>query len=100
MNTDTESGHLLLLLLLRARQHKLRKHLSLEAYCSYIFWFNKRFPKDDVALTNQRLESAGDVLHCFSLHLAKSAGWISTKQAYNSQVSSYRSMSGEDHYHF
>ena len=111
-----------LLLPLRARQLKLRQHLSLEAYCAtlnchsaqiqypcvssketefpewgcaYIFCFNKRLPKD-VALTSQRLAAAGDVLHCFSLHLAESARWISTKQAHNSQMSSYRNMSSED----
>jgi len=69
----------LLLLLLRARQLKLRKHLSLEAYCAALnfhqhrfnipvslikrqrslseavlvsFGSNKRFPKDVVALTS------------------------------------------------
>ena len=61
-----------------------------------IFWFNKWFPKDIVALTSQRLAAAGDMLHCFSLFLAESAGWIPTKQAHDSQMSSYRSMSSED----
>ena len=49
--------------------------------CAYIFWFNKQLPKDVAVLTSQCLTAAGDVLHCFSLHLAESAGWISTKQA-------------------
>jgi hypothetical protein len=106
-----------------ARQLKLRKHLSNEAYCAtinchsaqiqypyvsyketevpewgcaYIFWFNKRLPKDVVSLTSQRLAAAGHMLHCFSLHPAESAGWIPIKQAHSSQMSSYSSMSCED----
>jgi hypothetical protein len=71
-----------------ACQLKLRKHLSLEAYCAatnchsaqikypclsyketavpdwgcdYIFWFNKQLPKD-VSLTSQCLAVAGNML--------------------------------------
>jgi hypothetical protein len=36
------------------------------------------------------------MLHCFSLHLAESARWISTKQAHSLQMSSHWSMSSED----
>ena len=102
-----------LLLLLKAHQLKLWKHLSLEAYCATVnfhqhifsipvslikrqrslseavlisFGSTNGFPK----LTSQRLAAAGDVLHCFNLHLAKSAGWISTKPAHDSQMSSHR----------
>jgi hypothetical protein len=64
--------------------------------CAYIFWFNKRFPKNVVALSSQCLAAAGDMLHCFSLHLTESAGWISTKQAYSSQMFSHWSMSSEN----
>jgi hypothetical protein len=64
--------------------------------CVYIFWFHKRFPKKVVALSSQCLAAASNMLHCFSLHLAESAGWISTKQAHNSQMSCHRSMSSEE----
>jgi hypothetical protein len=111
------------IIIIRARQLQLRKRFSLVAYCStlnchsaqiqypcvfyketevlkwgcaYIFWFNKQLPKNVVALTSQCIAAASDMLHCFSLHLAESAGWIPTKQARNSQMSSYRSMSSED----
>jgi hypothetical protein len=33
------------------------------------------------------------MLHSFSLHPAKSAGWITIKQAHNIQVPSHRSIS-------
>jgi hypothetical protein len=50
---------------------------------------------------NQHLTAANNMLHCFSLHPAKSAGWIPIKQAHDIQVLPYRSMSHEDwNYHF
>jgi len=35
MKSEKNNGYLLLLLLLRVRRTKLRKHLSLEGYCAY-----------------------------------------------------------------
>jgi hypothetical protein len=47
--------------------------------CAYIFWFHKHFPKNVVALSSQCLAAASNMLHCFSLHLAESAGCFTTK---------------------
>jgi hypothetical protein len=47
-----------------------------ECGCVYIFWFKKRFPKHVVALWSRCLAAASDMLHCFSLHPAESAGWM------------------------
>jgi hypothetical protein len=49
--------------------------------CAYFFWFEKQIPKNIVALTSQRLAAANNMLHCFSLLPAESAGWIPIKQA-------------------
>jgi hypothetical protein len=49
--------------------------------CSYFFRFNKQIPKNIIALTSQRLAAASNVLHCFGLLPAESAGWVSIKQA-------------------
>jgi hypothetical protein len=58
------------------------------------------FPKT-LALMSQHLAAAGNMLHCFSLHPAESAGCIPIKQAHNTQVLSHRNMSCEDrNYHF
>jgi hypothetical protein len=113
---------ILLRVLLRARLLKLRKHLSHEGLlcnpklssaqiqypcvsyketevpecgCAYIFWFKKRCPKNIIALSSQCLAAASNMLHCLSLHLAESAGWISTEQAHSSQMSYHWSMSSE-----
>jgi hypothetical protein len=48
---------------------------------AYFFWFEKRIPKNVIALTSQRLAAANNILHCFGLLPAESAGWISIKQA-------------------
>jgi hypothetical protein len=63
--------------------------------CAYFFWFDKQIPKN-VALTSQRLAAANNMLHCFGLLPAESAGWIAIKQAQGIQVPSYRRMSRED----
>jgi hypothetical protein len=49
-----------------------------------------------VALTSQRLAAANNMLHCFGLLPAESAGWIPIKHADSIQVPSYRGMSRED----
>jgi hypothetical protein len=53
-------------------------------------------PKNVVALMSRRLAAANNVLHCFGLLPAESAGWIPIKQAHGIQVPSYRGMSHED----
>jgi hypothetical protein len=79
----------------------IKRHRSLTEAALYIFWFDKRVPKDVIALTSQCPAATGNVLHCFSLYPAESAGWIPTKQAHSIQVPSYRSMSCQDrNYHF
>jgi hypothetical protein len=53
-----------------------------------------------MALMSQRFAAADDMLYCFGLLPAKSAGWISIKQAHSIQVPSYRSVSCKDrNYH-
>jgi hypothetical protein len=47
--------------------------------CAYFFWFDKQIPKNVVALTIQRLATANNMLHCFGLLPAESAGWIPIK---------------------
>ena len=42
-------------------------------------------------LSSHRLATANNVLHCFSLHPAKSEDWIPIKQAHSVQVPPYRS---------
>jgi hypothetical protein len=64
--------------------------------CAYFFWFDKQIPKNAVALTSQRLAAANNMLHCFSLLPAESAGWIPIKQVHSIQVPSYRGVSRED----
>jgi hypothetical protein len=64
--------------------------------CAYFFWFHNRFPKNIIALSSQCLAAADDMLHCFNLHPAKSAGWIPTVQAHSLQMSSHWSMSSEN----
>jgi hypothetical protein len=51
--------------------------------CAYFFWFDKQIPKNVVALTIQRLAAANNMLHCFGLLPAESAGWIPIKQAHS-----------------
>jgi hypothetical protein len=53
-------------------------------------------PKNVVALTSQRLAAANNMLHCFGLLPAESAGWIPIKLAHSIQVPSYSGMSPED----
>jgi hypothetical protein len=81
--------------------HIMRHRSLTEAGCTYIFWFDKRVPKDVMALTSQCVAAANSSLHCFSFLPAESAGWIPIEQARSIQVPSYRSMSCEDrNYHF
>jgi hypothetical protein len=64
--------------------------------CAYIFGFSKQFPEDIIALMSHHLAEANNILHCLSLHPAKSAGWIPIKQAHNIQVPPHRNMACED----
>jgi hypothetical protein len=57
-----------------------------------LFLLVQQLPKNVVALTSQRLAAAHNILHCFSLLPAESAGWIPIKQAHGIQVPSYRSI--------
>jgi len=41
---------------------------------------------------SQRLATANNVLHCFSLHPTRFADWIPIKQAHSKQVPPYRSV--------
>jgi hypothetical protein len=45
--------------------------------------FNNQTPKNITALANQGVAAANNVLYCFNLLLAESAGWIPFKQAHN-----------------
>jgi hypothetical protein len=47
-----------------------------------IFWFDIRIPNDIKALTTQHLAAADNVLHCFNLLPAESAGRIPFKQSH------------------
>jgi hypothetical protein len=49
-----------------------------------------------MALTTQRLATEDNMMHCFSIHPAESAGWIPITQAHNIQVPPYRGMSCKD----
>jgi hypothetical protein len=43
----------------------IKRHRSLtEAGCTYICWFDKRVPKDVIALMSHRLAAANNMLHC------------------------------------
>jgi hypothetical protein len=42
--------------------------------CAYLFWFDNEIPKNVVALTNQLFAAANNMLHCFGLLPAESAG--------------------------
>jgi hypothetical protein len=57
-------------------------------------------PKNIAALTSQRLAAANNMLCCFGLLPAESAGWIPVKQDHEQdhgiQVPSYRGMSREN----
>jgi hypothetical protein len=63
--------------------------------CAYLFWFKNWITKNIIVLSCQCLAAAGDMLHCFSLQPAKSAGWIPNVQAHSLQMSSYLSMYSE-----
>jgi hypothetical protein len=47
----------------------------------YTFRFYKEVPKEIITLASQGLATANNIVRCFSLHLAKSAVWITVKQA-------------------
>jgi hypothetical protein len=64
--------------------------------CAHIFWFSKQLPKELIALASQRLAATNNLVHCFSLHPAKTAGRISIKQAHNIQMLPHRSMAREE----
>jgi hypothetical protein len=56
--------------------------------------------KDIVTLASQGLATANNMVCCFSLQLAKSAVWITIKQAHDVQVLLHRSMVREEcNYH-
>jgi hypothetical protein len=60
----------------------MNRQRSLNWGCAYIFWFDKRIPKDIKALTSQSFAATDNMLHCFSLLPAESAGRIPFKQAH------------------
>ena len=62
----------------------------------YTFRFYKEVQKEIITLASQGLATANNIVRCFSLHLAKSAVWITVKQAHNIQVLLHRSMARED----
>jgi hypothetical protein len=64
--------------------------------CLYV-WFNKQVPKDFAGLMTQHITAAHNMLHCFRLLSAESAGIITFKQPHDIQVLSYSSMFCEDH---
>jgi hypothetical protein len=66
---------------------------------AYIFRSSKELPKEIITLTSQGLAAANNMLRSFSLHLAKSAVWLTIKQAHNIQVLLHRSMAREECYH-
>jgi hypothetical protein len=39
----------------------------------YVFWFNKELTKEIIMLRSQGLAAANNMVHCFSIHVAKSA---------------------------
>jgi hypothetical protein len=47
-------------------------------------------------MASQGLAAANNMVHYFSLHLAKSTVWITIKQAYNTRVLLHRSMAHEN----
>jgi hypothetical protein len=51
--------------------------------CAHFFCFDKQIHKNVVALTSQCLAAANNMLHCFYLLPAESAGWIPIKQAHS-----------------
>jgi hypothetical protein len=77
-----------------SNQHRFNSPVPL--CCANICWFDKWVPKDIIALASQRLAAADNMLHCFSLLPAASAGRIPFTQAHDIQVPSYRSLSCED----
>jgi hypothetical protein len=58
---------------------------------AYFFWFEKQIPRNVVALTSQRLAAAINMLHCFGLIPAVSAGWIPIEQAHRKMVTEVKS---------
>jgi hypothetical protein len=49
----------------------------------YVCQFNNQTPKNIIALVSKGLAAANNVLYCFNLLPAESAGWIPFKQTHN-----------------